>query len=264
MKKKDDLVKLEIDVYSYFTEKVLGEHLDVNLKRNLPFATEGMIKYPVASICGAGPSFKNTIKELQGDIWACNGAYNFLQDNGIVPDYFFGWDAAPEFMNFLSRPHKNTTFFIASICQPEVFEHLKDYKVVMWHPYFDDIVKDKLAEHRRMEMMTGGGSACLTRAPVLLRNLGYKEIHLHGADSSMENDLCHIGENGITGEDIREITCAGRKFTTPLWLAAQAQEFPGLASNLGDTKIIVHGDGLLPHIARVLGLHYDSKVAEAA
>ncbi len=188
----DNLQKLEIEIISDYSDDTISDILDINLKRDLPIAVHGMMEGRTATLCGAGPSLGDTLPEFKGDIWACNGAYNFLQDQGIVADYFFCWDSGKELLPFLSRPHKDTTFFIASICLPEVFEMLRCYKVVMWHPYYGKATNDSLLRHKRHEYMVGGGSACMTRAPFLLT--------------------------------------------------------------------IVHGDGLLPHIARVSGLHYDNVI----
>lgn len=261
----NDLVKLEIDIISDYSDETLTKYLDINLKRILPVVREQMFEDRIATLCGAGPSLAETTEEFQGDIWACNGAYNYLQDRGIIADYFFCWDSGKELLPFLSRPHKNTTFVVASICLPEVFELLKDYKVIMWHPAYGEAVKEGLLKHKRYEYMVGGGSACMTRAPVLLSTLGYKEIHMHGADSSMKDDISHVGDDGITGGGITEIICGGRKFKTPLWLAAQSQELQWLNEQLKDkTKLVIHGDGLLPHIARLLNLHYHTQTVEAA
>lgn len=254
--------ELKIEIISDYSDETLTKYLDINLKRTLPVSQIGMFEGRTATLCGAGPSLNETLDEFVGDIWACNGAYNFLQDKNIIADYFFCWDSGKELLPFLSRPHKDTTFFVASICLPEVFEILKDYKVIMWHPFYGSAVNDSILKHGRdKEYMVGGGSACMTRAPFLLTHLGYKEIHLHGADSSMKEDVSHIGNDGITGGGITDLHCFGRDFKAPLWLAAQAQELMWMKDGwLKDIKLVVHGDGLIPHIARASGFHYHSVV----
>ncbi len=56
------------------------------------------------------------------------------------------------------------------------------------------------------------------------------------------------------------IMCNGRVFTTSPWMAQQAEDFkklvPSTMSKYG-IKFYVHGDGLIPHIAKELGCHTD-------
>jgi hypothetical protein len=54
------------------------------------------------------------------------------------------------------------------------------------------------------------------------------------------------------------IHCAGKDFNAPTWLAVQAEEFLLMTEMMPEAKIIVHGEGLLPHIARVNGMHYNN------
>lgn len=262
----EEKYELEIDLCCFMSDEELAKNINANLLLDIPTAKEAILKDRVASLCGSGPSIEYTKNNLTGDIWACNGAYDWLQDQGIIADYFFCWDPGTEVLAYLKRPNKKTTFYLASTCDPLVFEMLEDFNVVMWHACTggDYVIHNILARYNRdnnkKEFYVGGGSACMTRAPYLLTSLGYKEINLHGADSSLTDDgKSHVAE-GISGSGIHKVWCLGREFLVPLWMGAQSQQFLPMINKLKDSKIIVHGDGLIPHIARMNGLHYDNVI----
>jgi hypothetical protein len=246
--------EIRITVKPAYSDQQIIDNLNYSLKLNYPVITPNM-KSGVVSICGGGRSIKDTLPELKGDVWACNGTYNWMLEQGVTPDYAFFWDSGLELPKYIEKTNPKTTFLVASICHPEVFKKLEGCNVLMWHPAWGKVTNDSLLEHNRNEIMIGGGSACITRAPFLASAMGYKEIHLHGADSSAEDGETHIAK-GSEVRDLTDILCAGRWFKTPKWLAAQADEFTWMTKQLKGSEIIVHGDGLLPHIARVTGHHY--------
>lgn len=248
------LREIKITVKAAYTDDQIKQNLDYTLKLSHPVMTPNS-RSGVVSICGGGKSISKTIPELKGDIWACNGTYNWLIEQGIEPDYAFFWDSGLELPKYIDKISDKTTFLVASICNPEVFKKLEGRNILMWHPAWGKVTNDALIEHNRNEVMIGGGSACMTRSPFLAYAMGYREIHLHGADSSAESEETHIGM-GTPPSDMTDIYCAGRWFRTPKWLAAQADEFTWMVEQLPEADIKVHGEGLLPHIARMTGHHY--------
>lgn len=211
-------------------------------------------------ICGAGPSLADSFHELEGDVLACNSAINFLLDNGIVPRYAMIWDASPLLVNF-AVPHQNIIYLLASRCHTSVFDRLKECSQVIWHAGGDYDIHGVLERNGINEPMINGGSAAVTRALYLGYALGYREFHLHGADSSYRGDQTHI--RGSLVPEKRLSVCVGKRFfdTTPEW-AAQVEEFKCIYESFdkfGDfgkkfeAKIICHGDGLLPFVWQLLG-----------
>lgn len=254
-----ELNQLIINAIPGFSETRLKENLDYSLKLNLPLVTRNLPFEKAVSICGGGPSLSYTLDELQGDIWACNGTHDWLIEKGIIPDFAFFWDAGDKTIEYLRNPRQDIIYLIASQCKPEIFEALKDYQVYIWNPGCDMLDKYWIENHRK-EVVVSGGRACMTRAPFLAYYMGYRDIHLFGADSSLADDgKSHVGA-GTENRGVTEIICAGRKFMAPLWMAGQAQEFNEMIDVLKDADIKVHGDGLLPHIARLTGRHYNNVI----
>lgn len=136
------------------------------------------------AVVGSGPSVRGLLWELAdwpGEVWAINGAYDYLQDKGIVPDGFFGIDPLPGLAAYLRRPNEKTTFYIASMCDPAVFDALAGYQVKLWHAAGEDTFP-------KGHWIVGGGTTAITRAPYFALLRGWRDITLYGADSSFADD----------------------------------------------------------------------------
>ena len=226
------------------------------------------------SIVGSGPSLKSTWQKLKGDVMACNSAGKFLLEKGVVPKYWMMFDADPLLIHSI-RPHKDVTYLVASRCHRSVFELLKDCKVYVWHAKgdlnLDELLEKEMARRHAMtgkwelEPMCGGGSTAVTRCMFLVYAFGYRTQHLFGVDSSYDVDFHVSGESADDHQQKRMIISTGprnpRQFNTTTWLAAQAEDFMVLSKTLKElnVKIVVHGTGLIPHLAGELGFDVDGQ-----
>lgn len=245
---------------------------DEDIDRNIEYAlTRDYIGFQelvgtesgAVSIVGSGPSLKNNwqkIADVGGDIIACNAGCQFLLERGIVPKYMFCFDADPLMLEFIT-PHPEITYLMGSRCPPKTWELLEGCKVVLWHAQGDSNIQTILEKHNLMEPMVPGGSAAVTRAMVIAQPMGYQEIHLWGCDSSFLNGDTHIRQS-TTAEKRIHIMCNNRKFVCAPWMAQQAEDFKVLAPPLRDNygvKLTVHGDGLIPHLAKAMGFDVDGE-----
>lgn len=133
------------------------------------------------ALVGAAPSLLDYYDELRDyeEVWAVNGAYDFLLEQGCIADGFFGIDPLPELADYLNNPQKETTFYLAATCDPSAFEKVKDHKVAMWFP-------EQEFGSPEGEPVIRGGTTALTRAPYLADKLGWRDITIFGADSSFD------------------------------------------------------------------------------
>ena len=255
---------LRLKIHSSLANSVedISANIESALARNLKaFNSLLGTKSGAVAIVGSGPSLKENWKQLRafkGDIIACNAACQFLLERDIIPNYMMCFDADALMLEFVT-PHPKITYLLASRCPPKAFDMLSESKVICWHAAGDERIEDLLNKHNRMEPMIVGGGAAVTRAMVLAMPMGYKKIHLYGVDSSFAKGDTHIRKS-TTDERHMEIMCAGRVFMTAPWMAQQAEDFKTLIPtfrNLIDVEFIVHGDGLIPHIAMLLGLKTD-------
>lgn len=226
----------------------------------IPFTELIGKKSGAVAIVGSGPSLKANWRMLQdfdGDIIACNAACQFLLEKGVVPQYMMCFDADPLVLEFFT-PHADITYLIASRCVPKVFELLKDCRIVVWHASGDERMRDLLEKHDVMEPMVIGGSAAVTRAMILALPMGYRNIHLFGADSSFAEGETHIRKS-TTVERRMAVKCNGRVFEVAPWMTIQVEDLKKLTPLLRrlQIKVHVHGDGLLPHVAKELGFRTD-------
>ena len=238
-----------------------------DIDRNIEFALQkrdGFTRYQdligtqsgAVSIVGSGPSLKKNWKKLRDsgtDILACNAAFQFLLERGVVPKWMFCFDADPLIYEFFTK-HPDVTYLIASRVPPKTWELLEGCNVVMWHAGGDKHIENLLDRHQLVAPMITGGSAAVTRAIHLVQPLGYTDIHLWGADSSFEQSDTHIRQS-TTVEKRVHINVNKRDFETSLWMAQQVEDFKTMVpmfTNFYGIPITVHGDGMLSHVARTM------------
>ena len=235
------------------TDDTIRDNLRATLDRGYkPFTPWLFSQSGTVSVVGSGPSLKETYPDLRGDVMACNGALGFLLDRGIVPRFAFFMDADERMKKFVRR-HPDVTYLVASRCHPTVFQALEGLDVVVWHAKSEELCDAILAEHGVIEPLVHGGSAAVTRAMCVAHSMGYREQHLFGADSSCVDGETHV-QKSLAEEKYLPILAGGRVFTTTAWMAAQVEDFKVLAPALEaeGAKFEVHGDGLLPHVAKIM------------
>lgn len=273
-----------------------SEQIDANIEASITRRSRSFIELinsntGAVSIVGSGPSLKDTWRSIRGDVIACNAANQFLLERGVIPKYVMIFDADVLAEEFVTTPHKDVTYLLASRCHPNLFKRLEGFNVVVWHALGDLNVQAILERRGVMEPMCGGGSAAVTRTMFLAQALGYRHLHLYGADSSYNNEETRVryARSAIEREDLKgdargshfrkstteekflSIMCntqyadgrsVSRVFHTTPWMAAQAEDFKVLVPELQriGVKVSVHGDGLIPHLAKyALGLDVDGQ-----
>lgn len=202
-------------------------------------------------IAGSGPSLPAFIEEIRAErakgrpILAVNGAHDLLCEHDITPDLFVTVDPR-DLRHNLRRKNDATIYLLASRVAPEVFEHLRGCRIVLWH------AQGHPAEMPAFEGTTvariGGGSTSGTRAIALAYLLGFRHMVLYGMDSC-NNEKGQKRFDSGTQFKTASFVLGGRTFTCSVAMAQQAQEFqestyawmPGL-------HLEVKGDGLIAAI----------------
>lgn len=214
-----------------------------------------------AIIAAGGPSLPRWLGQLQlaraegmyhGDgcgLFALNGVHDFLIDRGIIPDFMVMLDsrkACPE--TFLSRPHPDVHYLIATQCDPGAFDRLEGHKVTRWTGWTWGVEEYDTK-------WIGGGATVGLKTIALAYVLGYRKFKLFGYDASYEGDADHAYPQPLNANDLRvDVVLRGRKFTAARWMAKQVVEFLGMANTLTadpNVSIDIYGDGLLPYAAQI-------------
>lgn len=231
---------------------VASEGCEANLKSSLARGLSRVtpLRDPLA-IVGSGPSLSEHLDELRswpGTLWAVNGAYDYLLDQGIVPQGFVGVDPLPGLAEYVRKAHDHSTFYMSGLCDPAVFDALKTKNVVLWFPEQTGI------KFPAGLWMTGGGTTALTRAPFLAHMLGFRDLTMFGADSSFKDDDRYCYKHGTYGEDskapINKVMINGEgPFLTEIGLLKQVSQF-GVLIQIFDGRLKFKCGGLLDAFLR--------------
>lgn len=212
---------------------------------NLPrLKTQRPHKRSVA-IVGSGPSLRDTIKELKtfnGTIIAINSAYDILLDNGIQPTIFLSMDGQAVLKKYLLNKNSSTLYYLASNCDPEVFDYLKDNEVVLWHCKTNDIDYPEDEDH----LIVGSGS--LIAAVRVAKRLGYRDIHIFGSDCSYINTLYANDKKVIPSPSV-VIQANGKEFISTPTLVNIVNDFALLYRTFtNNAKLTIYGEGLFQEV----------------
>ena len=242
---------------------VVGDVIRNNVKYNIAQGWQQVTPHETneveCMIIGGGwslPEFENEIRQKREEgvkLIAINGAYNWCLEKGIIPSALIIVDARPFNARFTRNVIEGCKYFIASQCDPAVFEGLPKDRTYIWHTGCD-LIKDLLNEEYKGEWYPiPGGSTALLRALPLFRMLGFQSFHLYGCDSCIEEGKNHHAyeQKENDSEMIVSVMASpsGRIFHGHTWMLSQAQEFMDLIKFIGDEiNLNVQGDGLLAHI----------------
>lgn len=199
-----------------------------------------------AILCGSGPSLGDTlgeIQDMQGDIFALNGAAKFLHEHGIMPDYQVLLDAQPKTADLIG-PAKQYLF--ASQVDPECFKRKPE--AILWHSTHGKIVPD-FPEYDDDYCLIGGAVTVGNAALALVFAMGYREIHCFGYDSSHRDGKGHAFHQAMNeGDPTTIVEYEGKEYIASLTMRLQTHYFLDRAALLEHegVKLEVHGTGLLP------------------
>jgi hypothetical protein len=241
----------------YLSPAVSAEKMLANMRsalaRGLPEVTPCKPHRLTLSIAGGGPSLADTYKDMQGYIAAVNGSLRWLLDhetNGNA-SYACGVMDAGAHMADMIVAHPNVRYYVASVCDPSVFDKLKDCDVRLWHvtpnSTEDPTGVEALlnAERKGNWHAVAGGCTMGLRWVNLGYLLGFRTFHLHGLDSSFRNGETHAYPDRADTKE--RILFDGRE--TRMNFLAQVYDFGEMLEWLwafdNNVRMEVFGDGLL-------------------
>lgn len=234
------------------------EEITANIQSALAMGSDWLHIHPphdgIAAICAGGPSLSNDLAMLYAkniDVFSVNGSYKFLAERGVASKFHVILDGRAENIQFVPGKTEATQLY-ASQCHPDVLNAAKN--LTLWHPFFDGIV-DIVGEDDESAFIGGGTTAGL-KAAIIAYTLGYRKIHMLGFDSCYRNGDNHAYRQPLNdGERILDISYNGKDYQCAPWMVTQAEDFGRLIPELVSigAEIIVHGDGLIPDMAKIMG-----------
>lgn len=195
------------------------------------------------AIVGGGRSSLDFPLDFPGHVMAINGAHDWLVERGRVPDYFMGLDPQEYVAGLLRKPQSATKYLMATNCHPEAFKALHGFDVTIWDSEHGD-------DPRLPGEVPGGGTA-MTRSPVLMALMGYRDMTLYGADSCYLTDSTHVYVNEPPPELVT-VWCE-RLWTTTWGLLGQAEYLAMMIPAIHPVRVRLEGEHLAQAMLRTNG-----------
>jgi len=238
-------------------EGKIRENIRENLKRGHDQIWPYKAQDTEVCICAGGPSLKENLEDIKerqfqgAKVVALANTAHVLVNAGIRPNAHILLDAKPRNATFI-LPNVETTYFIASQCDPEVFEVAEKTKnkIFIWHGANNPEEFEVLNETGEPWIPVQGGSTLTVRAIRLFNILGYSNFHVYGFDSCYLDGKHHSYEQPDADKHKRlKLHFEGRDFTVSPWMIAQFMEFQDFVKAFGmNINLKVHGDGLVSHL----------------
>lgn len=256
------LTRAELDVICNTEKEVILSNVRSACERNLPWFDFPDADCPaVVCIVGGAPSLKNDIEQIRAlqemgaEIWALNGAAEYLCMRGLEPDVLVILDARPENAEFVRSDPAKSKYLLASQCHPDVFDMLEGWRadVTVFHNNTPGMVELLTPRTDKPVHLLGGGTTVGMKAMVLAKLSGFRVIHLFGMDSSYSDGKHHAYKQPLNdGERVLQVVVGDKTFECAPWMITQVNDFQALAAEfLADgITITVAGDGLLKYVAQ--------------
>lgn len=242
--------QLKISCKAYGDVDSIKSNIHSALARGLPALDKQLSPHDGTwVIVGSGPSlpdYEDQIREHVGKhpICSVNGAHDFMVSKGMNPDYFLSVDPRDTIVANTSKKNDHTNYLLASRCCPELFDHLADKKVTLWHSWSPDTETEAFHGH----MAIGGGSTSGLRAIHVGYVLGYRKFIVYGLDSCLAEDGKTKRFSGEKAGRVIDVHVGNKVFLTNEAMAQQASECQMIPEVLKDATIDFKGPGLLATI----------------
>ncbi len=243
-----ELRTFTIKTHCVLDDEALYKHISSALERNLPVIGQHYEHDGVSILVASGPSVSTQLEQIKEErlkgrpIVAIKDAHDWLIENGIIPDYAVAID--PKRWNCFKHKNQKTKYLIASQCPPEMFDHLRDCEVYLWHLY---VRKGQSVPPHGTPLIAGGTTTGM-RAITLLYTMGYRHFELYGYDSCLKDGVLRVNGDLPKEGVINEIVVDNKLFYCSPAMTAQANEFQKLFEVMPDLNIESHGEGLITTI----------------
>lgn len=220
------------------------------IKRNLPEPSAALCSHDgTFVIVGSGPSLPDFVQEIREErekgrpICSVKGSHDFLCENGIEPDLFLSVEPRDR-REHLKYANDHTTYLIASRCDPVMFDHLKDKKLMRWHSWSENEAWPEL----KGKLLIGGGTTSGLRAITFGYVQGFRNFVLYGLDSCLADDGKTKRFTGEKAGAIVDRIVGDKTFYCNGAMALQADEFQEYYKVMPDVHIEAKGNGLIAAI----------------
>lgn len=195
---KPEDISLKALRYKYPTRTPLTleaelRQIEIAVKQGFSRLTLQPLKDEWLSVVGYGPSLNETWDQVTHPCISTSGAHDFLISKGFIPDYHAQCDGRDHQVDFLRYPEEETTYLMASVCHPGVWERLKNHKVLLWHNCHGEHVIEWIGKNDPGGLLVAGGSNIGLSSIHLGGILGYRKFKIFGFDGNYRGKHRHAG-----------------------------------------------------------------------
>jgi hypothetical protein len=246
-----DEIKLDHLPYKYPTRSAVTLKAEIwqieeCMRQGFPRLKMEPLKDETLCVVGYGPSLEDTWSEITHPCVTVSGAHDFLVSRGFNPDFHVECDGRDHKTKHLENPTDETTYLIASICNPKMWEQLRGKKVEIWHNANGQHVVEWIGKNDPGGILVAGGSVVGLSAIHILGIKGYRRFRCFGFDGNFRLGKRHAGEH--YGPPQRLMERNGWK-TTPQ-MSNACDEFINLSQN-EEISLEVVGKSLLADLMQV-------------
>jgi hypothetical protein len=244
----EDLV-IQVRMVMPVSDDEIRENVRINSRKDVPWLEEVSEAHDdTAIIVGKGPSLIDTLpllRDTPGTVFALNAAAQFLEEQGERPDWQVFLDPHPNTVNEVGGASRQ---LVSSSCDPALVDACS--KPLLYHS-ISDYVEECLPEGRKF-VGIGGAITVLITAMCLAHTMGFRRFECHGVDSSWRDGKFYAFDSPYSEDWLHNVTVEvnGKSYQTGPDMKHQAVAFMSLAETFSDSKITVHGSGLLPDLMR--------------
>jgi hypothetical protein len=251
--------RLEVSGGVNFTPEVLERNITAAAKRNPRYFSREIPRHEPLVIVGNGPSLRHEIHDIkkrqqQGAKLICvNGAHDWLIERDVIPWAAAFMDVDPLVADFVRSPRHDIVYFVASQCDPVVFDALDGCDVVVWHCWEgmgeESVVRREMDARGIPWALIPGGPSVGLRCINLGAIMGWRELHVYALDCCFEGRRQHTNQQGSEYDKHLIVHVNGREFQTAVGLVRQARAFEGYVNEWNDcfpgVDLWLHGGGLI-------------------
>jgi len=262
---------MEIKVTCAYSDTLIFSNVEKNARACTNWLKTSPEHEGHAVIVGGGPSLPDKLQLIKNrhslgqTIFALNGAGQWLNKQGIIPDYQVFLDCLPA---MTERICEAKNYLIGSQCDPVMLTAVRD--PILWHvayPQTESYLPPERVAEGGYCLVGGAGATVGLTSLALVYAMGFRKLHLFGYDCSAKDGKGHGYEvpseipgvvEFIGGEpvDYTDIELNGKHFKSSLAMARQAELFYDVCNALIDAGCIVtvdvDNDSMMAEVLRIM------------
>ena len=262
---------MNIELRCAYSDTLIFSNVEKNARACSNWLSTSLRHDGHAVIVGGGPSLMDKLPLIkrridQGQtVFALNGAGQFLNKHGIIPDYQVFLDCLP---TLTERIGEARNYLVSSQCDPVMLAAVPN--PILWHvayPQIEEYLPEERKEAGGYCLVGGGGITVGLTSLALAYAMGFRNLHLFGYDSSARNGNGHAYQVPSEIPGVQEyiggipigysdVELNGKKFQSTLSMTRQAELFPEVCNALLEMGCIVtldvHEDSLMAEVLRMM------------